>query len=956
VKNSLRFLSHTLAAVALLATAAVARAQVSIQAPSNPSTRIEAGEVATFAFSVKNGGTDTTTAEAVVALPAGWATVMSPAATVLAPGQREVWLVSARSPITAAAGTYMIRAGTRRPRVAAGGPSADDAVSFDSVSVTIAERRGVDVRGVTSLAYVMAGQSYESRFIVKNLGNVAARFDLTGNSTRGSSPRLSQQVVALAPGQSDTIVAAVTIPASENSSANEVLVLSATDVTADSVHAEVSVSATVVPAAKIGPSMWTVPAQFALRSAAPGTGVSAFTATGAGKLSQASDVLVDFDIRTATGRSPAFGEQETYRLNLNSKRGSLRLGDNSFGFSSLISNPGRSTGAEVRSQYNGYVGGAYVRRDRMGNAPMEFSGMVGTDPMKSMSASLVGVARGGALLMSTAGGAEVGGARVGVELAASDSQQVTGTSGRVDINGSTSLLRYGVNAQHASSSFASAAQGMTEIRGAVTTQQIGTMVLSANSSLHSTGELARNPGVSQRNVDVTIGANWLNGLAVEAERYVRDERNLNSSLQGAEQTLNLRGHQSRGSFDGSLMLRGGVASARDSVTRTVMSANGSVGMHFSGDQYISLFGDYGNGRGLGEAEHSTFSGGATANVSFGATTVRVMNFLSSSNGRWSTNADLTVEQAMQRATLALRAHRSAQSLGSSSNQLFLEVKTPFGIPTTPMNEIGRARLEIVDAETGRGVSGTLVRLGGHVAVTDANGIATFRDLQPGSHRTLIDGAAVAGRVVASNPEVVISATSRKPAEARITLARGVRITARVRSFERAASLLASGDTLTEVGAVGQVTVALITSTDTLWQTTDDRGRADFGSVPPGHYTVAIPRYEAPDHMRIEKDGFAIDVTAGDSRQIEFRLLPQVRAVQFQGEATIIAAPVTHPKTGAQTNVITGKPITAPPAPMTAQPNTQQPITGQPARGQRQQQGQRQNQQGQRNQNPQGDQR
>src|SRR3954471_22274035 len=102
-----RILSRLFAAVALVATAASARAQIVVHAPANPRLRIESGEVATLAFSVKHTGVDTITAAPVITLPAGWSTVMSPAATALASSQPEIWLVSVRSPSTGAAGSYV---------------------------------------------------------------------------------------------------------------------------------------------------------------------------------------------------------------------------------------------------------------------------------------------------------------------------------------------------------------------------------------------------------------------------------------------------------------------------------------------------------------------------------------------------------------------------------------------------------------------------------------------------------------------------------------------------------------------------------------------------------------------------------------------------------------------------------------------------------------------------------
>jgi hypothetical protein len=324
----------------------------------------------------------------------------------------------------------------------------------------------------------------------------------------------------------------------------------------------------------------------------------------------------------------------------------------------------------------------------------------------------------------------------------------------------------------------------------------------------------------------------------------------------------------------------------------------------------------------------------------------------SATSRTSTNSDLMMERAVRKVTLGVRARVSTSTQTPATHGLFFEVKRSFGLPTARMNDIGRARIEILDGETGKGVAGALVRVGGQAGITDASGVAAFRDLAPGEHRVIVDGAAVAGRLVASGGTISISATSRKPTPVSMSLTRGARVLARVRSFERASVIVANGDTLTEVGAVGQVAVALVTPTDTLWQTSDERGRVDFGAVAPGRYTVAIPRHETPEHTSFAQTAFEIEVGAGETRQTDFKLVPQIRAIEFVGEAVLIAAPVKAQDKSAPggPTTVTGKPqaspITSPPQqPITAKPQAPAPITGLPSRQQQRQQNQRQNNQG-----------
>lgn len=924
-----------------MATAANARAQateLSLQAPKTTRPAIASGEVATMAFTVQNNSKDTTVAEPKVIVPAGWRVVMSPAATVIAPGERDIWLVSVKAPSNAAAGSYSVRLDATR-----GGPGARQMAS-DSVAMSIAERHEVMVRPVSSLSYVMGGESYVGVFIIQNLGNVPARFDLTARSTQGNAPSLVNQVVALAPGQVDTIKASVMIPSTVTSTTEEVLLLSAVNVAMDTVRADASMQATVIPSAKNGPSLWTVPTEIALRTATAGSGVSAFTAAGYGKLAQNSDVMVDFMLRGPTGKSSMFGEQETYHVGFRTQRSSLSLGDDSYGFSRLLTSGGRGTGAEVRSSMSGYVGGAYIQRDRTrSGGPTEMSAMLGTDEKRAVSASIVALNRssstGSAQAVTVGSNALIGGANFGLEIAASDSQNVAAAAGRVRVTGDSKFFLYDLSAQRVSTGFASSQQGSTDLRAGLTGHSFGAMTLTANTTLHIGDPMATIGGFGQQLSTTTFAAGWANGLGIEAEHFDRKDIGGFDPINGMMETMRVRARTVVGRFDGSMNLHAGVTSQADSAVRAALGLGATVSARVDDGEYFSIFGDVANGGGLGESGSTTVSSGLNAQLRFSATTIRAMSFISQSmqSGKWSAQSDVTIEQSLRRSTIALRGRLAATGDAPAVHAFFLEIKTPMGLPTSAVNTIGRARAEIVDVETGRGVAGALVRLGGQAAVTDAQGIATFRDLKPGTHRALIDGAAVAGRVVASGSEVSISATSKKPTEFRMNLSRGAQIMVRVRSFERTSATIANGgDTLTEVGAVGQVMVALITATDTVWQTSDERGRVDFGSVAPGRYAVAIPRYDAPKHMAFATTAFEVEIGAGQQRQLDFKLIPEIRAVEFQGEAVLIAVPARAAKATPAPTTVTGKPAVTP---ITGKPD--QPVTTmKPLSRQQQQQPQR----------------
>src|SRR5207249_6378551 len=140
--------------------------------------------------------------------------------------------------------------------------------------------------------------------------------------------------------------------------------------------------------------------------------------------------------------------------------------------------------------------------------------------------------------------------------------------------------------------------------------------------------------------------------------------------------------------------------------------------------------------------------------------------------------------------------------------------------------------------------------------------------------------------------------SRTPVAFTLNVARGAHVAAILRRYEAASSGAGPrivSDSLIDVGAVSQAIVALASSHDTLWQTSDDRGRIDFGSLAPGHYVMSVVGCDVPEFMAFEHKHVEIDVVAGEQREVELRLLPQQRAVQFIGEETVlVASPVKPP--------------------------------------------------------------
>ena len=897
-------LEIVLLALAFVVGASLAGAQVSVRSSRQDTASVLPGAIITTPFSVVNRSKDSVQTTPVVTLPAGWTTVNSMAPASVAANGMELWLLSVSAPEAAPAGSYVIRAGIK----------SGNTTAMDSAIVTIAERHELEIRAVNPPTFVLSGESYEAAFVVRNRGNVATKVSLKATANHGMKPVLSATQLSIEGGASSTIVAKVAISADVSHSMQDVLEVLAIDQVIDSVRAETSVETTIVPNGNIGDEYWTIPAQVSLRAA--GAGVSPIVAMGSGRLTEKSDVNVDFSLHSATNGSSVFGEREEYRFGLRNKHVGLRVGDNSFGFSMLTSSGSQSTGAELRAQNEKLTGGAYVNRNRWTpNAATEMAAMIGTNSAAQTSGSLILMERGRAGLSSqiAAGTAKTSfrGANFEFEGAASDSNRNGGSAAIVRMFGTTRGLAYDLGGQHGSDAFAGSQRAQTDEHVSVSGQKVGSAVLSAMASVHNLNPTKTSNGFGQHIGTAMVTANWSNGTAIELQRLDRADIGSSTSVRGHQQSVRVRGHHEFGRFDLGADLQEGIVAQADSASHGFQSLNLSGRAEVAKDQFVSLFTDIGDGRSLGAGGVGNITTGGNIDLHIGArTTVRATASMTAQRNRmsdWVGQTDISIEEQVRQSIVALRTRisQSGSKAIPGSNAVYLEVRTPLHLPTSRLDLGGRAQAQVVDAETGRGIEGALVRMGEHAAITDKQGNAYFKGLEMGEYHAVVDGGPAAGRLVIGENTVAVK-SSRVPASLMLKLARGARVAARIHRYERNAAAAPNAvDSLVDMGAVNSTVLALVSGKDTIWQTSDDKGRVDFGSVAPGRYTVAVVAGDVPEFMAFENKEVSVDVASGDERQVEIRMVPVNRPVEFMASETVLVAAPT------KTAPATSKPMPRP---------------------------------------------
>ena len=896
-------------ALALCATATVVRAQGSLElrAAANENTRIDAGTALASVFTVKNTSRDTVRAQPVLSLPRGWSVVMGGAPLTLAPGATDTWLVGVSVPASTVAASYVIHGALATAR---------DTV-VDSIVVRVNERRALEVHSIDNPGWVMAGARYESRFIVRNRGNVAAAIALVGTTSRGTRVETMPSALTLAPGASTTVSVRAAIANTFDRTTDDVLELTASDKSDDKVSASASTRTTIV-SSDLNSRFATIPATLALRSIGAASGVSPIAISGAGLLTD-DKTSVDFLLQAPTGnQSPyGFGERDEYRANFKSPGFSLKLGDNVYGFSALTSSGMIGTGAEYQSTSGPVVGGVYAQHLRwFPGSKMEEGVFVGTKPDSARQLSTTFVERqtaGGAVSIGSVSGLLrlVPGATLRVETASSDSNRTMGFAGRARVGGTVNNVSYDVGLLNGNTDFAGQARGTTVEDGAVTARLGHQIVVGASGSLRVSDFSTPLTGVpAQHFSTATINASY-GGIATLEYGWLtrRDDGEL-TALDGTQQGLRATTSFPAGPASFSLSFEHGridATLASTSRAYNVISISAETKLWNAGT--LSVFGAHDDG--------STLTGGQTGVANAGVNLQLHLPFslellLSTSAqratlgvfdgaGGWFSQSDARLDYRFaggQTLSLRERIWQNPLSEGQTdAKAIYLEFRTPIRLPIGPSRSAGRAEGIIVDAGTGKPVVGALVRLADQAAVTDKNGHVTFSGLAPAKHRVSVEATgAVAGGMLVGEAFVDVKGSDTRPAKFSLAVARGGSVRALVRVLDRANGTLVanSPDSMVTVAMEPNVLVALASGRDTMFQSSDDRGRLDFGSVAPGKWTLVVMPGDLPEHHVFEADRIELNVKPGTRNDVELRLVPQKRAVTFIGHNDISLSAVPRP--------------------------------------------------------------
>jgi hypothetical protein len=711
--------------------------------------------------------------------------------------------------------------------------------------------------------------------------------------------------------------------------ADDVLGLVATDQSDSTTVARASARTTIVPRVAGLGDYATMPAVVAVRSTGA-SGVSPFVVGGSGRMADGR-TAVDFFLQGPTDQRSqwGFGERDEYRATVRRDAYTLRLGDQVYGTSELTTTGIMGSGAEVSRHDGDGTFGAFAQQYRWtAGSPIEAGAWFsrGDSSVRTFGTALTRSSHGRTVGVGAAGVAVRApfGARAELELSASDSADASGVAWRARVSGDTAGVRYDASLLRGSDGFAGPARGT--LAGAVSVGRAlrGYWDLSATVTRRTWSYAVSSLGrMGQAYSTATLAATWKGATAIEYGYLARRDEGGLAPVDGAQHGVRVSSVRSLGTVTASGSIEHGAARSQPgerAAAYTLVTAALRAGVGRWGT--IGVSGSRSFGRTLTGANGDVLATGVNASLhlpgAFEAgvtmTAQRATFGMLDSSGAWFSVMDARVDRRLAGgATIGVHArvlqNPSAFGAGDAS-AVYLEYRAPFRLPTGRSRETGRAVGRVTDADRGAPVAGVLVRVGDQAAVSDRNGYVRFAGLDDQVHRVSVDPSGVtAGAILVGDVNVAVAADAPAPTPFAVAVTRGAQVAAYVVRDDGDAIVEPpgaaggpSGGAERKVSPMGGVLVALEGIRDTIFQVTDARGTAAFGTVAPGRWVLSVRTRPTEAFTRFERERVEIIVAAGDHREVQFTLLPvdrQVKMMEGGGALKARTLPSPTPKPGAK---------------------------------------------------------
>lgn len=887
-----------IAALALLLCAPAAADAQDVRVAAGGAHWSAAGTTVTAAFTITNMRPVPVRTVQRIDLPADWRLITGNGSLLVQPSRSGLLMLSVMVPVKTRAGAYSIR-------VAAFDAAGEKYLGSDSLAISVAPRRAIDAALVNSPSFVISGRNYGVDFVVRNRGNLASSVRVKARSILGSA-FLVEREIRLEPDEARTLHVQVNRATSVGMAADDVAELIAA-VPGDSIQKRASARVTVVP-----PSTATIddyqrlPTQIAVR-AANTSGVSPFVVNGGGRLTPQGDTRVDFLLRGRAGPESVFGDRDEYRANFSAPSWRVRAGDNLFSVSQLTSGAQEGAGLGAEKRFGAFGMGAYAENfRRMPGGGQEGGAFISANTASGLRLALNGVSRSNGPFSGRIGSVSASLQRenltVEAEVARSSDSTHGGVARMLHASGTRGGVVFDAGHVSADSGFLGPQRGARHDYLSASAAPVDLLTLNVSASSHRSRFVQFFGIPMEDRLNLASGgftiANLLTIEATAASHYRRD-----IGISSERQTsLRARLAPQFGPFGATLAGEVGSFAVDSAAKRGFTDLSLNVG--FSGARgSITAFGGQYSGGSVMRGSEPLVTVGGSASLRLGdlldATMIASASRLGTLDRSWFGNVDAQLSHTLRSGamvTLRTRMFQGNAGYAVAPAVAYLEYAMPIGLPVSRLRMPGRANGRVIDAATGRGVANALVRLGPQVGITDDNGRVRFGGLPAGEHRvSLSQETSYADVVFVGDPTLRVDSGARNPATFTLKIARGARVQISARRFVIARTGMAgAADSLADAGPIVATAFRLLGERDTLYRTTDENGRLSFNDVAPGKWIVEADG-DVPSFHRFAPERVEIVLAAGETRSVDFRLIPRAREIKILNDTEEVRAVPAEPK-------------------------------------------------------------
>jgi len=841
-------------------------------------------EVITLPFRVSNTGSQTREFVGKVNLPAGWLSITREFPFKLDAGKSEVRLISFFLPQTAPAGTYEVTYLVNDRKI----PSIRDG---DSVIVVVLPLVKLKVELLEAPEYIVAGENYQSHFIVINEGNVTVTVDLEIKSRNDYPATTEVMKFQLIPGELRSVAVNVKTDAKIHREIRHHLELTARIL--EPKYIDITSSAfswvKIIPrATNIEDPFHKIPVKIKLREVMGENeeNKQGFQSeiSGRGTLDEEGTKHIDFLFRGPdTQEKSVFGQHDEYYLSYWTDKYKLHLGDHIFSLSPLTERHRYGCGIEGKLNIGMLTTGAYHQRSRWTAPAQEQTAAylryhigqvqkLGLNYLKKEEDNSLDIWSLQALLepmedtyleLEYARGEKEG--KQGSKF--SDAYRIR-NYGRYDED----EIYYWLEKTYAQPEYLGYYRDL-DFNSAGMAFPISDNLRVVAYGFQRRKNLALDPSRPALSEKCSrFGLNYRptpgTTLSCEYRKAYHKDRFSSPSFDYREESLRTSVGRSfeKLSFRSSIE----IGKTRDNLTGqlTDLRRYGAsvICWPISGQRYSGYFqiGDFYNS--TGEYQRRTIIG---LNGYLKISERTSLNAGLQTNEQESSYIQDIIEISLEHQLsndhkLALRIRHISYKNSSYNKEIaaLLEYVFPLEISVSRKRSVGMIKGQVCDVEdNGRGIANVFLRANGIAAVTDKNGNFTFPSLKPGKYYLRVDRASIGlDRVtVQNNPtEVVVKGGEE------ITVSLGV---------VRSASL------------IGKIMVYRLLNNNNV---TDEKGYFRFKEVRPGKWILKVHSDNLPRYHYLEENTFSFELKPGDKKEMLIRVLPKKRPIHIieKGEISL----------------------------------------------------------------------